>query len=73
MTHFPTTSHPMTLYPYILIAYTPLFAHKKIFYRLFLHTLFTFVYELSTFVIRTLCHSANSLRIAIESTHWGIP
>jgi len=30
-----------------------LFAHKKIFYRLFLHTLFTFVYELSTFVIRT--------------------
>ena len=63
----------MTLYCIKGEATTPLFAHKKIFYRLFLHTLFTFVYELSTFVIRTLCHSAISLRIAMKSTHWGIP
>ena len=73
MTHFPTTSHPTTLYPNKWMATTPLFAYKKIFYRLFLHTLFTFVYGLSTFVNRTHCHSAETLRIAILATLWGIP
>jgi len=73
MTHFPTYDHPMTLYPNKWMATTPLFAHKKIFYRLFLHTLFTFVYNLSTFVNRTHCHSAKVLSIAILATHWGIP
>jgi hypothetical protein len=48
MTHFPTYDHYETLYCIKGEATTPLFAHKKIFYRLFLHTLFTFVYDLST-------------------------